>query len=274
MSGSAARAITRDEFQGVSSFLYENTGIRLVPGKEALVMGRLDKRLRQLETRTYGEYLDMLREPGNEDEARRAIDLLTTNETYFFRERRHFDFISEVVVPEFRENRPLRVWSAASSTGEEAYTVAMVLAESMPDGQWQVMGTDVSSRVVESAQRGIYPIAAAERIPRPLLRRYCLKGRDEYAGMMAVSPGLRSSVTFMHANLMSDLRELGNFDVILLRNVMIYFEQSTRVGLVSRLREMLNPGGYLMVGLSETLNGMSHRLRSAEPSIYRLSGRE
>lgn len=265
------REITPAEFQQISEFLHRRTGIRLVPGKEALVMGRLDRRLRQLGLDRYGEYLDLLRQPGNDEEAGHAVDLLTTNETFFFREPRHFEHLRRVVVPAHRGGRPLRVWSAAASTGEEAYTVAMVLAEALPgDASWEVVGTDVSTRVLHTARCGVYPIAAAERIPVPLLRRHCRKGLDEYAGMMAIGPQLRARVTFVHANLLDDLRRLGRFDVILLRNVMIYFDAETKAELVKRLTEMLYPGGYLIVGLSETLNGFQGGLRLTEPSVYRL----
>ena len=270
VSAAAPRAITRDEFQAISALLHARSGIRLVAGKEALVMGRLDKRLRELGVETYGEYLHLLRQAGSGDEVRRTVDLLTTNETYFFREERHFDFLRRVVVPARRPGRPFRLWSAASSSGEEAYTAAMVLAEELADEPWEIVGTDISSRVVSSAQRGVYPIEAAERIPSTLLRRYCRKGRDEYQGMMAVAPQLRSRVTFLQANLMEDLSRLGRFEVILLRNVMIYFGIETKTEVIGRLQEMLHPGGYLIVSLSETLNGIASRLRPVEPSVYRL----
>ena len=235
-------------------------------------MGRLDKRLRQLELASYGEYIRLLRLPAHEDEFRLAVDLLTTNETYFFREERHFEFLRSAVLPAHRVDRPFRLWSAASSSGEEAYSAAMVLAEGLGDTPWEVVGSDISSRVVRTAQRGVYPIESAERIPKPLLRKYCRKGRNSYDGMMAISQELRSSVTFVCANLMEDLNRLGTFDVILLRNVMIYFEAETRAGLIQRLQEMLRPGGYLIIGLSETLNGISSRLSLVNASIYQHSG--
>jgi len=243
--------ITRNEFAGISELLHQRTGILLAPGKETLVMGRLDKRLRQLGLGSYGEYLNLLQTAG--DELRIAIDALTTNETYFFREPQHFDFLRDTVVPATaRVGRPVRVWSAAGSTGEEAYTIAMVLAAAMPGRLWEVVATDISTKVLRTAQRGVYPIAAAERIPEPLLHRFCRRGRDEYEGLMAVSREVRGRVHFMRANLLDDLKDLGRFDVIMLRNVMIYFDAETKVALVRRLTEMLHPGGYLVVSHSET----------------------
>ncbi|GAA1563971.1 chemotaxis protein CheR [Dactylosporangium maewongense] len=265
--------ISAAEFQAVSEFLHQCTGIRLAPGKETLVMGRLDKRLRKLGLSSYTEYLRLIRSPQHATETRQAIDLLTTNETFFFREPRHFDFLGEVVAPAYRAqrvHRPFRLWSAASSSGEEAYSAAMVLAEALPDRPWEIVGTDISSRVVAGAAAGIYPISAAERIPKVMLRRYCRKGRAEYEGLMAVDRELRARTTFLGANLLEDLTRLGRFDVIMLRNVMIYFEPETKARVIGRLQEMLHPGGYLIVSLSETLNGIPSRLRAVQPSIYRL----
>lgn len=272
--------ITTTEFQAISEFLHQRTGIRLAPGKETLVVGRLDKRLRKLGLRTYTDYLQVLRSPQHAAETRQAIDLLTTNETFFFREPRHFEFLGQVIAPEHladraanrAANRPFRLWSAASSSGEEAYSAAMVLAETLPNTPWEVVGTDISSRVVAGAEAGLYPISAAEKIPAPLLRRYCRKGRAEYEGLMAIDRALRARTTFLGANLLEDLSRLGRFDVILLRNVMIYFETATKVEVIGRLQEMLHPGGYLIVSLSETLNGIPSRLRAVQPSIYRLTG--
>ncbi|GAA0939853.1 CheR family methyltransferase [Virgisporangium aurantiacum] len=261
------RQITRDEFARISDLLHRRTGILLAPGKETLVMGRLDKRLRQLGVGTYGEYLRLLHTTG--DELGVAIDALTTNETYFFREPQHFDFLRAVVAPEARGSRPLRVWSAAGSTGEEAYTVAMVLADAMPGRPWEVVATDISTGVLRTAKQGVYPLTAAARIPDALLRKYCRRGRDEYDGLMAVSRDLRNRVRFMRANLLDDLTGLGRFDVIMLRNVMIYFDTDTKITLVRRLADMLVPGGHLVVSHSESLHGIAPQtVRMTQPSIY------
>jgi chemotaxis protein methyltransferase CheR len=235
-------------------------------------MGRLDRRLRQLGMASYGEYLQFLCSPGQESEINHLIDRLTTNETFFFREPQHFDLLRQMIIPKRARNRAFRLWSAASSTGEEAYTAAMVLADALPGAPWEIIGTDVSSEVVRTAQRGVYPIAAADRIPLPLLRRYCRKGRDDWAGLLAVSGELRAKVTFLHANLMDELDRLGRFDVILLRNVMIYFDTAMKCALIQRLEEMLYPGGHLVISHSESLNGFPTRLRMVTPSVYQLDG--
>jgi chemotaxis protein methyltransferase CheR len=263
------RLITPEEFTWVREFLLERTGIELKNGKESMVMGRLDRRLRHYGLGTYAEYFTHL---GAHDpiETQLAIDLLTTNETYFFREPSHFEFLTQVVRSIVPRVTPVRVWSAACSTGQEAYTIAMTLAESLPpDREWQVLGTDVSTRVVEIAQRGMYPIAAAETIPQRLLHDYCLKGLGEYEGFLAIDRSLVSHVTFREANLIDLPGDLGVFDVIFLRNVMIYFGTETKRVLVHRMIDSLRPGGHLILSHSETLNGISTTLRMVQPSIYR-----
>jgi chemotaxis protein methyltransferase CheR len=264
-----------EEFAYLTGVLYRETGIRMTPGKEALVSGRLDKRLRALGLPGYPEYVRYLKgQPDGSPELRQLINLLTTNETFFFREQQHFDFLRDTVVPARDRARPFRLWSAASSTGEEAYTAAMVLSEALPGERWEIVGTDISTRVVEGAQLGIYPLTAADKIPRQLLRKYCLRGRDEFDGSMAVGRPLRQRVNFLRHNLMENLGHLGRFDVIMLRNVMIYFDPETKRQLVGRLQEMLHPGGYLIVGRSESLNAIPSRLDMVEPSIYRIPGQQ
>lgn len=258
------------EFQWILRYLHTQTGILLKDGKQALVMGRLEKRLRHHGLRNYRDYFELLGAPGQELETTLAIDLLTTNETYFFREHRHFDFLRQQVIPGHSRARPLRVWSAASSSGEEAYTIAMTLAEHFVDGNWEVAGTDISTRMLEKAVRGLYPMSAAEKIAQPLLKKYCLKGTDDFEGFFLVSKALRSRVQFQYANLMENLPGLGQFDVIFLRNVMIYFDLPTKQRLVSKAVELLRPGGYFITSHSETLSGINAQLKTVQPSVYQL----
>ena len=273
----AERVLSPVEFGWIQRFLRERTGIELKAGKEALVMGRLDRRLRHHGLASYSQYFRMLAEDGDRDgdgdvdETRMAIDLLTTNETYFFRETAHFAFLREWAARRGRAAGSLRVWSAASSTGEEAYSIAMTLADALPAQQhWEIIGTDISTRVLETARRGMYPIDAAAKIPSDLLREYCLRGRDEYDGFLAVGGSLRSRVTFERANLLDLPASLGQFDMIFLRNVMIYFELDTKRDLIERVERMIRPGGYLIISHSETLSGIRSGLKLVTPSVYRL----
>jgi chemotaxis protein methyltransferase CheR len=265
------RMLGAREFEWLRQFLFERTGIELKEGKQPMVMGRLDRRLRHHQLDSYAEYIQLLA-GGDPAEIQMAVDLLTTNETYFFREPQHFDFLRKAFSGRRLPAEPIRIWSAASSSGEEAYTIAMVLAATLPAGQaWEILGTDISTRVLETARRGMYPIEAAGKIPTPFLREYCLRGRDDYEGFLAIDNALRSRVSFRAANLTDLPADLGTFDVIFLRNVMIYFGVETKRALVTRLVEMLRPGGYLLVSHSETLNGMTAGLRIVQPSVYRRS---
>ena len=263
--------ITADEFAWLTKFLHSLTGIELKPGKEAMVMGRLDRRLRHHGVATYRDYFRIVAE-GDALETRLMVDLLTTNETSFFREPAHFEFLDEWLqtVP---RGRKVRIWSAASSSGEEVWTLAMTLAERLgADGDWEIVGTDISTRVLDTARRALYPVEAAQRIPQPLLRKYCLRGRDEFEGYLAISPDLTRHATFVHANLIDLPTDLGVFDIVFLRNVMIYFNQETKARLVGRVEQMIRPGGYLFVSHSESVNGLGSSLRMIRPSVYRAAG--
>ncbi len=261
-------ALKKNEFEWISRFLYERTGIALNDGKQALVMGRLDKRLRKRNLLSYSDYFSLLGRPGYEDETTVAIDLLTTNETYFFREPKHFDFLKNVAFPQYRRQKQIRIWSAASSSGEEAYTIAMTLAEYFQGSDWEVIGTDISTRMLEKAQRGLYPMLAADKIPKSLLKKYCLKGRDEFEDFFLLDSSIRQRVHFSIANLIEPLPELGMFEVIFLRNVMIYFDKDTKKRLVEKITTKLRTGGYFIVSHSESLNGLDSPLKLIAPSIY------
>lgn len=237
--------------------------------KAALVAGRLEKRLRLHNLSSYTEYFELFDKPGFEQEKLTAIDLLTTNETYFFREPKHFEFLKQQILPRHPAEHPLRIWSAASSSGEEAYTLAMLVAEYSKNTQWEIIGTDISTRILEKARLGLYPLAASEKIPQPLLKKYCLKGSEEYAGYLLINSVLRGHVKFSYANLIQKLPNLGRFDVIFLRNVMIYFDMPTKQAVIERIQEFLEPGGYFFISHSESLNGIKSDMHMVSPSIYR-----
>lgn len=264
--------ITREQFVRIRDWLYEAAGITLADHKKSLLMGRLGRRLPACGVQDYGAYFDLLMSGRMPGETQMAIDLLTTNETYFFRESAHFDFLREQVLPALQPG-PLRVWSAASSSGEEAYTLCMVLAEALGTGRrWEVFGSDLSTRVLDAARRGHYPMARAERIPRALLHRYCLKGTGSQAGTFLVDRELRARTTFQQINLIETLPDIGPFDIVFLRNVMIYFDMPTKREVVAKVLARMRPGGWLFVSHSETLNGVNAGLEMVRPSIYRLRG--
>jgi chemotaxis protein methyltransferase CheR len=264
-----AAALNDREFGQFQSWLYSAAGISLSPAKKALVAGRLFKRLKHYELDSYGEYFKLIMSGQRNGELQVALDLLTTNETYFFREPKHFDFLRQQVLPKAAAGKTFRVWSAASSSGEEPYSLAMTLAENLGTTPWEIIGSDISSQVLAKARAGHYPMERATNLPEPLLHKYCLKGIGKQQGTFLVERSLRSRVNFIQVNLNEALPELGEFDVIFLRNVMIYFDQETKIKVVARLLPRLKSGGYFIVSHSESLNGVSDALKLVAPSIYR-----
>ena len=262
------RAITDQEFGKFQCFILEAAGITLSSAKQALVSGRLAKRLSAHQLDSFSEYFELLSSGHHSDEVQMAVDLLTTNETYFFREMKHFEFLREQALAVRGRGQMFRVWSAASSSGEEAYSIAMVLADCLGDGPWEVLGTDISTRVLQSASRALYPMERARHMPPDYLRRFCLKGQGVHEGSLLIEKKLRQRVHFRHANLNVALPEMGQFDIIFLRNVLIYFSNDTKRQVVARVLAPLRPGGYFCIGHSESLNDISQAVRPLVPSIY------
>lgn len=261
-------AISDEEFSRFQRLLHRITGISLRPEKKALVCGRLAKRLRGHGLAGYDEYFSLITSGRAPEELQAAIDLLTTNETQFFREPRHFDFLHQRASTDARPGRPYRVWSAACSTGEEPYSIAMVLADCMGNGPWDVVASDISTRVLEKARTGHYSIERAKNIPPPYLKAYCLKGIGRQKDTFLIDRDLRNRVRFMQVNLNESLPRVGEFDVIFLRNVMIYFGMETKRLVLNRLLPLLKPRGYFIVGHSESLNGLADGLNLVAPATY------
>lgn len=247
----------------------QQIGLHLPLPKKALLQSRLAGRLNELGFRHLGQYHALISSEAGAQERQRAIDLITTNETYFFREPKHFDVLRDYASAMQSRGQPLRVWSAASSSGEEAYSIAMVLADCMGDGQWDVIGSDISTRVLARARTGHYPLERTAHIPAPYLRRFCLKGTGTEQGTLLVERGLRSRVQFLQVNLNAPLPKLGTFDAIFLRNVMIYFNGDTKQQVVARVLSLLKPNGYFFIGHSESLHGITDLVQPVMPSVYR-----
>lgn len=264
--------ITDVEFGQFQRLIFQIAGISLSSAKKVLLVVRLSKRLKQLGLHSFGQYYRHITETDNSAEQQMMVDLLTTNETYFFREPKHFDFLREVATKSRNKDRTFRVWSAAASSGEEAYSIAMVLAEALEENNWEVVGTDISSRVLAKAQLGHYPMERAQHIPVHLLKKYCLKGVQDQAGTLLVEKTLRERVQFMASNLMQPNKGLGQFDVIFLRNVMIYFNNETKQKVINNLMPFLKSTGYIIIGHSESLNGLDTELVSIQPTIYCRAG--
>lgn len=257
------------EFRLLQQLFYERLGLQLPPSKKPLVSGRLAKRVHALSLSSYLQYYKHLLSPEGAAELEIAIDLITTHETYFFREPQHFNYLQHKILPMLATQADLRVWSAASSTGEEAYTLAMILDQHRSPKAWRVVATDVSLGVLQAARRGLFPEARGEKIPPHYLKRYCLKGKDRYAGYFLIERELRERVEFLSNNLTTPCPDLGQFDLILLRNVLIYFDPDTKQRVLRHLLDRLKPGGWLMVGHSESLQETPVPMEQQAPSIYR-----
>lgn len=264
------------EFEFIRALVYQRSRINLDPDKRELVAARLGKRLRAVRLASIGEYCRLLQGPEREEESDRLIDVLSTHHTAFFRESRHFAFVRDRVLPEMRartrfEREPcFRAWSAACSSGEEPYSLAIVLAENLPAGAWRVEATDISHRVLDQARAGVYPAEALRRVTPARLRAHFQQGIGSQAGNYRVKRPLREAVRFRQLNLLGGALPFPEpFHVILCRNVMIYFDRPTQEELVARLARRLVPGGYLLVGHAESLTGVRHCLEPVQPSIYR-----
>lgn len=262
--------ITDAEFGNFQRFIFDAAGITLSSAKKALVSGRLAKRLQARRLGSFTEYFKLLSSGEDAEEVQTAVDLLTTNETYFFREPKHFELLRDVARDTAVRGQPFRIWSAASSTGEEAYSMAMTLADALPQQPWEVIGSDISTRVLQRARTGHYPLERTRHIPQHYLKRFCLKGIESQTGTLLVERSLRQKVSFTQVNLNAALpTHLGTFDMIFLRNVMIYFNGDTKRQVVARILATLKRGGHFCIGHSETLNDITDSLEQVAPSIYR-----
>lgn len=263
--------ITPAEFKQFQALIYKIAGISLADSKQVLLVGRLGRRLRHYGHQSYSEYYKFVTSGQQEVELQLMVDLLTTNETYFFREPKHFEFLAQTIVPQHPPGQSFNVWSAASSTGEEIYTIAMTLAQAIGiNGQWTITGSDISQSVLAVAERGVYWLDRVRGLSPEHLRKYCLKGVRDNEGSFVIMPELRRHTRFMQVNLNQPLPPMGKFHVIFLRNVMIYFDAQTKRQVVERLAKQLHPGGYFIIGHSESLNGITDCVKPVKPTIYRL----
>lgn len=263
------KTLSKRAFDSVTAMFHDVSGIRLGDHKIALVSGRLQRLAQEAGEADVDRYVDrLLNGSFSAQEMRRVIDRLTTNETYFFREPQHFDALAQRV-QQAVSREELRVWSAASSSGEEAYSIAMLLADKCGRRPWRVIGTDLSSAMVVSARRALYPIERARMVPEPYLKKYCRKGTGKYEGQLLISEDIRRHVSFMEANLMQPLPDqLPKFDVIFLRNVLIYFENEAKAQIVRRVLGQLAPDGVLYTGHAESISMLDLPVRAVGTAMH------
>lgn len=267
-------AFTAQDFDFIRGVVLERTGIALADHKRELVYGRLSKRLRSLGLDSFSGYCAHIEQ--HEEELHELVNAITTNLTAFFREHYHFDYLGGTVLPELlrsnADSRRIRIWSAGCSTGEEPYSIAMVVREAVPESlRWDVkiLATDIDTNVLDRARAGVYPEERVADVPEHYRRRWLGRGSGEDAGKVRVRDELRDMIAFRRLNLMEEWPMRGPFDVIFCRNVVIYFDKATQRRLFGRYAEILRPGGHLFVGHSETLFKVSDRFELIGRTTYR-----
>lgn len=266
-----AEQLTELEFSRIRDFFQQESGIRLADSKKSLVCGRLNSRLRALNLRDYQSYLSFIIKPENQTEKQLAIDLLTTNETYFYRESKHFHYLQQLLT-EWSAEKPPLIWSAACSSGEEPYTLAMLMAEQFSSRPWRILASDLSVKMLTTAKLGLYPLTRAKELPSNLLKKYCLKGKKQYDGYLLVDDFIRNRVEFSQRNLMEPQQLDEKVDMIFLRNVLIYFDNKTKGQIIDLLSRWLKPEGLLFIGHSESLHGITERFSAIKPALYQYKG--
>jgi chemotaxis protein methyltransferase CheR len=267
--------ISTADYARLRQLIYDETGIALGAGKQTMLEGRIRRRLKALAIASYREYCSFLfSDHGLQKELVHLIDAVTTNKTDFFREPRHFDFLVSTVLPEHvNGRRPFLLWSAACSSGEEPYTLAMVLSEfglTHPGFSSRILATDVSTEVLHKAVLGVYSTDAVRPVQKALKVKYLMQGRDRSAARVRVVPELRRMVEFRRLNFMdSDYGIEEKFDAIFCRNVIIYFDRPTQQSILKKITKHLRPGGYLFMGHAETLHELDLPVEPVAPALYR-----
>lgn len=270
--------LTEADFLRFQQLIEEETGIHLSDAKRPLLVARLARRVRQLGMTTWGEYFDCVVAGNDPQERVRMFDAISTNETRFFREPRHFELMAGEIFPRFQREaaegsraRRLRVWSAGCSTGEEPYSIAMLLLQAFDSERWdlRIDATDLSTRVLDIARQGIWPARRAADVPHDLLRRFMLRGTNSQEGLMKAGDAVRGIIRFGRLNLKDEPYPLGDdYDLIFCRNVLIYFSHDHRTRVVRNLLSHLSPSGYFFIGHAETLAGIADGPRTVVPTVY------
>jgi chemotaxis protein methyltransferase CheR len=263
------------EFEKISRLAYEHFGVDLRQGKQALVEARIGKKLRELGMTSFQVYYDYVKADSTGQALTSMVDVLTTNHTSFFREPRHFDLLRHTIFPTLRNRSQIHIWSAACSSGEEPYSIALSLLEESREealAKVKIRATDISTRVLDIGKKGVYAADRLKDVPVPILQRYMLKGQNTAANSFRFKNEVRAMIAFEHCNLMQPLHEDYRCSVIFCRNIMIYFDKPTQQDLVHRLSHHLEDGGYLFIGHSESLNAIAHGLEYVSPATYRKPG--
>ncbi|WP_250645570.1 CheR family methyltransferase [Salidesulfovibrio onnuriiensis] len=264
------------EFERFSKLIHSEFGIKMPPSKKVLLQSRFQKRLRALGLQSYQEYCEYVFSPEGQDKERQhLVDVVTTNTTHFFREPKHYDILNEMVLPAVWKRhgtgKEILVWSAGCSSGEEPYTLAMVLSEFADRCQgfrFSILATDISREILQKAMRAVYALEKADEIPQEMKKKYVLKSKNPEKRLIKMDKLIRNRIRFSQLNFMENFRLQTPQDIIFCRNVVIYFDRATQEVLFSKFCDNLNPGGYLFIGHSESLSGMKLPLRQLAPTVF------
>jgi len=260
--------LSSSAFAKIQAFFQQQSGILIAEHKQQLIVTRLRSHMLSLGFKEFDSYATYLINTASPTERTHVVDLLTTNETYFFREPEHFNHLANLMLPSI-QHRPLRMWCAAASSGEEPYSLAMALNEKLGANGWELTASDISVRMLETAHHGLYRMQRLEHMPAEYLRKYCRRGTGPYEGMFMVDPDVRKQVNFVQHNLLDSAANLGQFDIVFVRNVMIYFDSDVKTKVLRNLYAQLRPGGWLVTSHSESLIGLDSPLKLVRASIYR-----
>lgn len=264
-------ALSDTTYRKIAGLMYDSIGLSFNDSKKALVASRLAQRIQRLDIDGFDAYFSLISGHHDEGEFQVAVDLLTTNETYFFREPQHFELLEQ----ELNQKRPssLQVWSAASSFGDEAYSIAMLLADLQMQGRlgehWSILGTDISDRVLRSASEATFPQERLRHVSPQRLKRYCLRGDGDFEGLVKLQPRITERVRFGQLNLCRPIEAIGPFDVVFLRNVLIYFDEQTKRQVVDHVLTQLRVGGLFFIGTAEGRVHSDAPLQPLAPGVFR-----
>jgi len=268
--------LSEKDFDDFSKFIYAEYGIKMPPIKRIMLQGRLLKRIRELKMKSFSEYKEyFFSKEGQQKELLQFLNVVTTNKTDFFREPIHFTFLNEEILPQEVQKihgTTFRVWSAGCSSGEEPYTIAIVLNEFQqlhPAFKFEIIATDISSQMLEKASKGIYPIAKVNDVPLNIKKKYFLKSKETVNQTVKVNSILQKNLSLDYVNLMENYSFSQNFDLIFCRNVLIYFDRETQEKVIQKICSFLKPDGYIFIGHSESISGMELPLKHIKPTIFK-----
>jgi len=265
-------AFSDPDFRRIADLMYQAVGLSYNESKKSLIHSRLAPRIQKMGFGSFADYITLLEDETQAAEFQMAVDLLTTNETYFFREPKHYDLLQQEL-PNFPNKAALSIWSAASSFGDEAYSTAMLLTDMQVAGRvgpnWTILGTDISHRALLSAKEAVFPEDRLRAVTPERLKRYCLRGEGPSQGQVMLQDKIRQRVQFGQLNLCKPFGGLGPFDVIFLRNVLIYFDPPTKVDVVDRVLQLLKPGGLFFLGTAEGRVPCKTPLQTVIPGAFR-----